>query len=168
MGGGAHGMWERLKLTVKIGSNSRTRKVAYARNVRGRNLVLLLAISCFGAIHALSVQARAADRPLKGQSIVGTVKDALGRPLADVRLVLQARDGHIVARTRSGQNGAFEFRNIPHGTYAIAANKGAFRTGVTIVAVPSPGAANLDIALQAETALSLAVVATRINAQPNG
>ncbi len=102
------------------------------------------------------------------QNLSGTVKDALNRPLADVHLVLQASDGHIVARARSGQAGAFEFHDIPNGTYAIEATKEGFRQGIEVVTVPSRGAANLEVALQADTALSLRVVTTRINAQPNG
>lgn len=102
------------------------------------------------------------------QNVTGTVKDALNRPLAGVQLVLQAGDGHTVARARSGPNGAFEFRNVPTGTYAIEATKEGFRQGVEVVAVPSRRAANLEVALQAEAALSLRVVTTRINAQPNG
>jgi hypothetical protein len=42
-------------------------------------------------------------------TITGTVKDTLGRPLAGVQLVLQTEDGHILARARSGQSGAFRF-----------------------------------------------------------
>lgn len=101
------------------------------------------------------------------QNITGTVKDALGRPLAKVQLVLQTADGHILARTRSDRNGAFTFRNIANGTYAVVANKNGFLTGASVVTVKSRGAANLEIALQAQTALSLQVVTTRINRQPN-
>jgi hypothetical protein len=101
------------------------------------------------------------------QNVTGTVKDALGRPLADTKLVLQTGDGHILARTRSGQDGNFEFRDVPSGTYAVVANKDGFTTGISIVAVKSQGVANLDIALQSKSALSLQVATTRINPQPN-
>jgi hypothetical protein len=60
------------------------------------------------------------------QNVTGTVKDALGRPLADTKLVLQTGDGHILARTRSGQDGNFEFRDVPSGTYAVVANKDGY------------------------------------------
>jgi outer membrane receptor protein involved in Fe transport len=102
-----------------------------------------------------------------GQKVTGTVKDALNRPLAGVQLLLQAENGQILARTRSGQNGAFEFRHVPNGTYAIMANKNGFKEGASIVTVNSNGATNLDIALQSAAALSLQVVTTRINPQPN-
>ena len=100
-------------------------------------------------------------------NVTGTVKDALGRPLADAHLVLQTEDGHIVARARSGKNGNFEFRDVPNGSYALVANKKGFRKGGVFVAVTSQGARNLDVALQAETALSLQVVTTVLNPQPN-
>jgi outer membrane receptor protein involved in Fe transport len=102
------------------------------------------------------------------QTINGTVKDALGRPLAGTQLVLQAGDGRTVARTRSGENGIFQFRGVPPGTYAVVATRNGFKTGITIVGVTAVSAAKLDIALQSESALSLAVVTTRINPQPNG
>jgi outer membrane receptor protein involved in Fe transport len=103
-----------------------------------------------------------------GHNVAGIVRDALNRPLAQVKLELQAADGQIVARTRTDQKGTFEFRNVPNGTYAIVAAKNGFKTGTSIVSVNSKGAANLDIALQSASALSLEVATTKINRQPNG
>jgi Carboxypeptidase regulatory-like domain len=121
--------------------------------------VALIAVACiFNPI------ARAASDRI----VTVMVKDALGRPVADVHLVLQTADGHILARARSGQNGAFRFRNVPAGTYAVVANKDGFRTAVAVAAVTPIEGANLDIALASETALSLRVATTRINSQPNG
>src|SRR5579863_838139 len=102
------------------------------------------------------------------QNITGMVKDALNRPLADAQLNLRAADGRLVAHAHSGRNGNFEFHGVPTGTYAIEAIKSGFRQGVEIVTVTSSGHTNLEIALQAESALSLTVVTTRINTQPNG
>ncbi|HEX4209867.1 MAG TPA: TonB-dependent receptor, partial [Candidatus Binataceae bacterium] len=101
-------------------------------------------------------------------TVTGMVRDTLGRPVANVQLVLQTEDGHILGRTRSGQSGAFRFHNVPAGTYAVVANKNGFRTAVGIAAVRPVEGANLDIALASETALSLTVATTRINTQPNG
>jgi outer membrane receptor protein involved in Fe transport len=112
----------------------------------------------------ISFAAGAASR----QNVAGMVRDALNRPIGEVELVLQAADGQTVARTRSDQTGAFKFRNVPNGTYAIVATKHGFNTATSIVAVNSRSTANLDIALQAATALSLEVVTTKINPQPNG
>jgi outer membrane receptor protein involved in Fe transport len=108
----------------------------------------------------------AAD-PRTRQNVTGTVKDALNRPLAGVELMLQTADGQILERTRSRQNGTFEFRDVPAGTYAVVANKAGFHSSVSILAVNAQSAPHLDIALQAASALSLKVVTTRINRQPN-
>lgn len=122
----------------------------------------LLVMTCVS-----NVVARAAGKdPL--HIVTGTVKDALGRPLANAQLVLQRENGQILARARTGSRGSFEFRGVPSGTYALVANKSGFRTAVAIVAVTPSAGANLDIALQSESALSLQVVTTRINTQPNG
>jgi outer membrane receptor protein involved in Fe transport len=102
------------------------------------------------------------------QTVSGAVKDSLGRPVPGVQLLLQTESGHILARTGSSQSGVFRFRNVPGGTYAVVASKNGFRTAVAIVAVSAEAVSNLEIALQSETALSLKVVTTRINAQPNG
>jgi Carboxypeptidase regulatory-like domain len=145
--------WVRLVAAVRL--NAWTRHVSYGPKLKRPSLPFLIAISCFAAIQALTIQARAADSPAKqGQRVEGTVKDALGRPLSGVQLLLTG-DGHIVGRAQSGRNGTFEFRDVPRGTYELVSNKGGFRTGVEVVAVTSQGATNLDIALEAETALSV-------------
>jgi outer membrane receptor protein involved in Fe transport len=128
---------------------------------------VVAAIAFIAAACMLSPCARAAGGAAR-QTINGTVKDALGRPLAETELVLQTADGKIIARERSRQNGAFTFRSVPAGTYEIVAHKQGFRTGAAITAVGTSEPANLDIALQSETALSLEVATTKINRQPNG
>jgi len=107
---------------------------------------------------------------LSGQNhdLVGTVKDALGRPLLDAKLSLQGADGKVIKTARSKADGMFSFADVKPGTYAVMATRRGFRQGVEVVTVTSGGAANLEIALQAESALSLNVVTTRINPQANG
>jgi outer membrane receptor protein involved in Fe transport len=125
---------------------------------------VLAAIALIAIVCTLSSIARAAG----AQTVTGTVKDTLGRPVAGVHLLLQTEDGRILARTQSAQNGIFRFHNVPTGTYAVVANKNGFRTAVAIAAVTPVEGANLDIALASETALSLEVATTRISPQPNG
>src|SRR5712692_6176134 len=60
------------------------------------------------------------------QRVTGTVKDALGRPLSEANIVLQAADGHEVAKTRSHSAGQFEFNGITPGTYAVVVQKTGF------------------------------------------
>src|SRR5580698_3634409 len=129
---------------------------------------LIVAATTFFAMTLILVPLARAARLGARQNITGTVKDALNRPLPDVQLKLQTGDGRILGRTRSSLSGTFEFGNVPAGTYAIQAKKNGFTQGIEIVAVPSQRALSLEIALQAETELSLRVATTRINPQPNG
>ena len=101
------------------------------------------------------------------QSVKGTVKDSLGRPLADVEVLLQTQNGRIISRVRSDKAGGFAFRNVPPGTYAVVTNKSGFRTGASIVAVTPSGAEPLDITMAAEKALSMEVVAKRLEEARN-
>jgi outer membrane receptor protein involved in Fe transport len=102
------------------------------------------------------------------QSVSGTVNDALGRPIAGVKLILQGQDGKIFGRATSDNSGRFTFRHIATGTYMVAANHGGFKTGASTVTVTASGTPALTIALEAETALSLAVTAKRLEAARNG
>jgi outer membrane receptor protein involved in Fe transport len=125
-----------------------------------------LAVALWTLIFAFPTLAYSAGN--SGYRITGMVKDALGRPIANAQLVLEAADGHAVARARSNQNGVFEFRNMAKGTYAVVASKGGFMTATSIVTVTSQAVENVDLALQSRSALSLQVVTTKINPQPNG
>jgi len=110
-----------------------------------------------------------------GQKIAGSVKDALGRPVGDVSLVLQAADGKNVAQVKTNDHGRFEFHRIAPGLYAILANKSGFKTATAIVSVKPGAPAQLDLAMASEAALSVNVVAKRrsrsrsnINAETGG
>ena len=102
------------------------------------------------------------------QSVSGTVGDALGRPIAGVGLILESVDGKILGHATSDKSGRFQFRHVAPGTYMIVANHGGFKTGASTVTVTGSGAPPLTIALEAETALSLAVTAKRLEAARNG
>jgi outer membrane receptor protein involved in Fe transport len=101
-------------------------------------------------------------------SITGTVKDALGRPLKQTGLSLQRSDGRVLARTLSDEAGRFSFSVKARGIYRIEANKAGSKTATRVVSVNSAGATNVEIALQPESTLTLGVVSSRINQQPNG
>ncbi len=101
-------------------------------------------------------------------SITGIVKDALGRPLQRAALSLQSSDGRVVARTLSDDGGRFSFRVRTRGIYAVEAKKAGSKPATKVVSVKSQGAANIEITLESESALSLRVVTSRINPQPNG
>ena len=103
-----------------------------------------------------------ASRPAR-KPITGTVTDALGRPLKDAGLELQNSVGQVVAKAKSDAEGRFTFANVAPAVYAIIASKATFKTATAIVNVTGQGAKPLVLALQSEAALSMAVVAQRLN-----
>ena len=107
-----------------------------------------------------------ASKPAR-KTITGTVTDALGRPLAGAGLELQNSAGKIVAKAKSDAEGRFTFANVAPAVYAIVASKANFKTATAIVNVTGQGAKPLVLALQSEAALSMAVVAQRLNKARN-
>jgi len=95
------------------------------------------------------------------------VKDALGRPLKQAALSLQASSGRVVAHSTSNDEGEFSFNAIARGTYAVVASKGGFKTATAIVTVSAKGAAPMVLAMEAEKEVSLKVAATRLNQARN-
>ena len=112
--------------------------------------------------------ATAADQPKTStQDVTGIVNDALGRPIMGVKLILQNGEGKTVSETSSGSDGHFIFKDVAPGVYAVVANKEAFKSGTQIVSVTGAGAKPVTLALQATEALSVAVVAKRLNQARN-
>lgn len=99
--------------------------------------------------------------------ITGVVKDALGRPLKQARLSIQASNGRVVAHSSSNDAGEFSFSVAARGTYAVVATKEGFKTATAIVTVPAKGAAPLVLAMEAEKEVSLKIAATRLNQSRN-
>lgn len=57
------------------------------------------------------------------ETVEGTVKDALGRPLAGVEVELSAESGRSIARAVAEKTGSFFFSRVPFGICAIIARK---------------------------------------------
>ena len=130
------------------------------------------AIFMFGlAILLTWPQVSAADGAQTSQparkTITGKVTDALGRPLAGAALELQDSAGKIVAKAKSDAEGRFTFASVAPAVYAVVAKKPTFKTATAIVDVTGQGARPLTLALQSEAALSMAVVAQRLNKARN-
>jgi len=102
------------------------------------------------------------------QDLSGTVKDALGRSLPGVRLSLQNSQGKVTATTESDSEGHFIFRKVAPAVYAIVAEKPDFKAATEIVTVGGKPPKPLELALQSQAALSMAVVAKRLNQSRNG
>src|SRR5580700_12170757 len=99
--------------------------------------------------------------------VTGVVKDALGRPLKQAALSLQASDGRTVAHATSNDAGEFAFATIAPGTYAVVATKDGFKTATAIASVSGKGAPRVTVAMEAEKEVSLKVAATRLNKARN-
>src|SRR5208337_5160686 len=102
------------------------------------------------------------------QRLAGTVQDSLGRPVAGAEVSLQAANGKVVARTRSDAKGRFAFARVNPGTYAVMATKQSFKPAMKIAAVGAGQPAAVTLAMASEQALSLNVVAKRLDVARNG
>jgi outer membrane receptor protein involved in Fe transport len=111
--------------------------------------------------------ARAQARGVSAQHLNGSVRDTLGRALPGVEVTLEAADGHVVAKARSNDQGEFSFPDVAPGTYATVGRKATFKSATAIVTVTSNGAKPVTLAMASEEALSLAVVAKRLEAARN-
>lgn len=133
---------------------------------------LFLRISLAGILIQLTVCTAAIAANLKTSTttkyrITGVVKDALGRPIKQAALRLQASNGRAVARSSSNDAGEFSFIAVGRGTYAVVATRNGFKTATAIVTVSTKGAAPLVLAMEAEKSVSLAVAATRLDKARN-
>lgn len=122
-------------------------------------VVILVLMLCAGPLSALG-----AEIPRQTpQNIAGTIKDALGRPISDAAISLQNAGGKIEKRAKSDSHGHFAFTTVAPGLYAIVVHKTGFKPGTAIVSVTAGRVAPVEIALQAEAALSMEVTAKRLN-----
>lgn len=132
-----------------------------------RLVALAMGLIALTAMEAATNAPARAARVRRRYDVAGMVTDALGRPVADATLVLQAQNGRAVSQRRSGKEGHFFFNGVLSGTYAVVANKHGFKTAVAIVTVPRPKTKPLAIAMESEAALSLKVVAMRLSEARN-
>jgi hypothetical protein len=107
----------------------------------------------------------AGQKPGTTSVMTGTVKDALGRPLAGVIMNLQDPNGRIVARTTSGAQGEFRLIERKAGTYALMTRRKGFRTATMIVALPMRTRKPLDLVLASDEPLEMRLSANRIRVQ---
>ncbi len=94
--------------------------------------------------------------------IQGTIRDALGRPLAEASLTLKSPDQTTLGKTQSDAAGLFVFSGVLPGTYAILAEKPGFETGTAVVTVEAGTIATTTLALTAQKALEMSVTAQRL------
>jgi outer membrane receptor protein involved in Fe transport len=128
-----------------------------------RRFVTLSVGFCMIMATAGAAQAAGAHR----QRLTGMVQDSLGRPVAGAEITLQTAGGKIVARTRSDAKGGFFFSRIAPGTYALTASKRSFKPAIRITPVTGAKPMEVTLAMQSEQALSLSVVAKRLDVARN-
>lgn len=101
------------------------------------------------------------------EQVQGVVKDALGRPLAGVKLSLQASNGRIVGRTQSDVEGRFVFREVVPGTVAVLAEIADFQSATAIVTVRTGEGASTILTLASRQALEIQLAAQRFDRARN-
>ena len=94
--------------------------------------------------------------------VIGTVRDALGRPLGGARVRLESSDGKTAGETTADTQGGFSFANVIPGSYVVVGEKEGFETATSVVTVSETGQATADLALSSRQALDLAVEAKRL------
>jgi hypothetical protein len=124
--------------------------------------MLMLVLARFSPVFAAE---RLAAAPAQ---IKGTVKDALGRPIEGASIVLQTRVGKIAAKAVTSPSGAFTLQAPSRGVYAVVITKIGFKGATRMVALTRNGAKPVEVALASEAALSLAVVAKKLDRARNG
>jgi outer membrane receptor protein involved in Fe transport len=121
-----------------------------------------------GLIVAIGQLISAPDVQAQGRRLSGSVRDTLGRAVPGAEVTLQAPDGRVVGKVQSNSQGEFSFPAVTPGTYATVAHKATFKSAAAIITVTARGAKPVTIAMASEEALSLAVVAKRLNLARNG
>jgi hypothetical protein len=105
------------------------------------------------------------QNPAGSRPLVGTVKDALGRPIAAAAIDMQDHAGRIVAHTKTDARGQFRLTQGRDGTYALMARKKGFRPATMIVSLPLRAQKSLDLVLASDEPLTMQVSANRIRVQ---
>src|SRR5579875_729837 len=127
---------------------------------------LMLFTAAAAVIQAVFV-ANAMARPAAGR-IQGTVQNSLAQPIAAARLSLRALNGKVIARTTSEVQGHFIFKEVPLGRYTVEARAAAYQAGEAVVSAEAGTGVTVVVTLASEQALTVAVIAHRLNRARNG
>jgi outer membrane receptor protein involved in Fe transport len=134
-----------------------------ARTVGARRFCVILAL-VFSPMLPGTV-GRAAQTQAIALTIVGTIVDALGRPLAGANVKLESEDRKIILNAITDNRGLFRLPEPRAGTYTLAAWRKGYRRATKIVRLPRQIIKPIAIALESEQALTLSVSASRNRAQ---
>jgi len=92
------------------------------------------------------------------RAITGIVTDALGRPLADIKLELSSNTNKIVDHSTTDAHGGFRFKSVPAGTYKIIARKRGFKTATVTAAAGT--STPISLSMESGQALNIPITAT--------
>lgn len=133
-----------------------------------RALILVVGMAALVVLVFFTSAGAAETSQRTRHNIAGVIKDALGRPLPGVKLSLQDAEGRVRATAESGADGSFVFKRVAPGLYALVTHKTGFELATKVVSVSATHAPEpVTIALAAGHELSLEIVTTRLNPQPN-
>src|SRR5579871_5701020 len=99
----------------------------------------------------------------EGRQLTGVINDALGRPIAQARVLLRTAEGKTIAQTQTGDDGRFSFATVAPGTYAVVAEKQSFQQGTAIVTVGATTPPEVTLTMASEQALDVRVAAERLD-----
>ena len=128
-----------------------------------RLIVVVCLLTLIAPIGHLGIT-KAAQTP-SSNVVTGSVKDSLGRAMSEVEVTLQAKGGAEIAKTRTDERGRFTLQGISGGTYVLLARKKGFKPATKIVVSAQRTPASLELVLESEQALTVAVEATQLHAQ---
>ncbi len=152
-----------LKMEIPAGAWPTLRATVGAVRSAGRGAVYVFLALAFCAL--IGGAAGAASAQPVSKPLLGTVKDALGRPVPGVTLILEASDGRTIARATTNDRGLFRLAKGKAGTYAVVARKKGFKAATRIITLPDRTGEPLQLVLESEEALTLSVSASRRLAQ---
>ena len=123
------------------------------------SIALLVCLTMF------EVKAWADQKHTAVQPLIGTVSDALGRPVARVIVMLQSNNGRTIAESITDTRGGFRLRESSPGTYALVTRRKGYKPTTMIISLPRNAANRLELVLESEQPLNLAVNASLLRSQ---
>jgi outer membrane receptor protein involved in Fe transport len=134
----------------------------------GQTKVFWLAVAmclCVPMVSPGGAQGATNDQQTLSQTITGRVKDALGRPVADASVALQAQNGADIAKGRSDRAGRFTLNGVASGTYVLMTRKKGYRPATRVVVLPQSTSNAVEMVLEAQQALTVPINAAQLRAQ---
>ena len=80
-------------------------------------------------------------------------------------MILQARSGARIAKTRTDEHGRFTLNVVSNGTYVLLARVKGFKPAMKVVVLSKRTLNSFNLVLESEDALTVTVQATRLSAQ---